>query len=188
MENTTKKRIAFLLLLILLPGCTLFLPPVSIAEIDLEQILLQAGDLPAGYSRGQSQTSLPDFLEGQAYAPDNVILQQLQYNGIHGGTILVVLYKDPLRSQITYDLINQMLDKVSNQILTKESVSTNPQITYASYQINFLSFEIAHGEGVTFQKCNFAGLINTTGNADRSGWIAYTESLSQKLSDVLRCW
>jgi hypothetical protein len=76
----------------------------NLPEIDLESILIQPGDLPAGYSGAQIREQAPEMFSKLPRA-DVSIYQQLAKNGDAAGGITVFLYSQSEHVSKAYSLI-----------------------------------------------------------------------------------
>jgi len=79
--------------------------PVPLSDIDLEPLLIQPGDLPAGFRGAQVCDTISGYLERDAPAPDNFIWQQLERDAERAGRIAIIVYDDPELAKEAYDAI-----------------------------------------------------------------------------------
>jgi hypothetical protein len=79
---------------------------VPLADLELEAILINPGDLPMGYVAGQVQDSLPGMFDGIPQ-PVNQIYQQIDQNNTSGsgGGVSVIVYDSAADSTEAYDTI-----------------------------------------------------------------------------------
>jgi len=96
----------------------------NLAEIDLESILIQTGDLPAGYSGAQIREQAPEMFSKLPRGEVSVY-QQLAKHGDSAGGITVFLYSQSEQVSKAYSLIvsgfgtsedNSLLTKVTRSL------------------------------------------------------------------------
>jgi hypothetical protein len=105
--------------------------PVPLSGIDLEPILIQSGDLPAGYSGAQVRSVLPGMFDGLPET-DNSVYQQFEKDGGPAGGIAIALYES-LDDQVkAYQIIlDGMLTEDSIEALEKEFGSSPLGIAFS---------------------------------------------------------
>jgi hypothetical protein len=102
---------------------------IPFSSLDLETILMEEGDLPAGYSGGQPINFLPDyfFTQYDAPVPDYNIYQDVEFNGGTGGFVGVFVYENQQEVEFAYQKLLQPQDSTSlNNVGDKAKVSTGP--------------------------------------------------------------
>jgi hypothetical protein len=78
--------------------------PIPLADLDIASILVQPGDLPAGYSGTQVRSDPSAMFEG-IHQPVNQIYQQFECNNGSAGGIAFFVYDKQLNADNAYNLI-----------------------------------------------------------------------------------
>ena len=82
--------------------------PIPFLSIDLEDILIESGDLPIGYTSGQFQSPpkmFDDFIKKIGDA-DYSVSQQFAKNEKAAGGVTVFVYEDIKTVKLAYDTLN----------------------------------------------------------------------------------
>lgn len=163
--------------------------PLALDKIELEPLLIQSGDLPAGVSAAQVRTNLPEMFDGVS-DPDNAIFQQFEMDGEAAGGVTVMLFSKPAALRQTYEEIadgmivdeptqgmsftNRSADVGDDQT---EAVVTEIELTFGN--TNFVSSEII------FSRCFALVHIRMTGGVGIDAITAYAERLDRRLVGVV---
>jgi len=141
--------------------------PIPLADLDLESILIQPGDLPLGYSGGQVQDFLPGMFD-DIPRPVHQIYQQFEdKNGSVGG-VSVIVYDSAAPSIEAYDtLLLGMGGK--GQAKAVESLGNQAHIS---------------GWNLLFLRCNTITYFRLVGmNYDE--YMSYAQRLDERLSPLV---
>lgn len=170
-------------------------PTVDIASINLEDILFQDGDLPAGYSLTQITHSNIPFLEDKNSLAVNWIRGDVAYENDGVGGINVGLSTTEEESLSLYNLLIESLgtDEIDEAgVKTKfgNSVTTNgTEISYDTLEANLSERGLMDLKTITttFHKCRFTGYFVLVGTNEPDEVINYIERLSFRLAEILEC-
>lgn len=210
------KIVSFVLLclVLIISGCSAFSPeptainiltstplqtptPINIATLYLDEILINDGDLPAGYRPSQISYGGIPFLGSDNDLAVNWIKQEVEYKNEDIGTITLGLSSSKDESQKLFDLLVDSLgneESTENGVTSKlgSSTTTNrTEIKYGTVEVDFsdLSKYIPNIKNVSlaFHKCYFTGYIINSDTSDPTGMINYVERLSRRLVELLNC-
>ncbi len=119
---------------LLLTGCG----APKLSEVDLEPLLIQSGDLPAGFSGSQVRDRAPDMFK-EVPTPQKAISQQLQRNGSATGTVTVLLYDsaDDVAKAYSLTAAGLSTDRVSLADVGEEAVGIGSSQQVAGIKIEF---------------------------------------------------
>jgi len=110
--------------------------PIPFSSLDLESILVEEDDLPAGYIGARQINPLPDYFFTQYGAPvaDYSIFQDIELNGKVVGFAGVFVYEKQQDVEISYQKLLQPQDSTSlNNVGDNAKVSTGP-VMLADYE------------------------------------------------------
>lgn len=77
---------------------------VPLGALDIEPLLVQDGDLPAGYVAGQVSSDYPPMFYGIP-RPDRTVSRELGLNGRGAGLVTVLLYERPDQLEAAYQFL-----------------------------------------------------------------------------------
>lgn len=173
----------FLVLLIACGGGTATLPPtvppvptsppttIPLAAIDLEPLLIQPGDLPAGITGAQVKDVAPPAFK--AYPPaTKAIDQRLQRDGETIGGIVVLLYEE------------QSALEQAKILATTTSEVSRPLDSVGEGGKAFLGSDLLPLRGVTFVRCRAIADVSM-GRVAIEEVIAYAKRLDRRLAGVV---
>ncbi len=156
-------------------------------KLDLDNILVQDGDLPAGFSAAQISNDVPYEVQlHKAPEPDRAIVRGLQRRGIDTGTVFVLFYADDARRAEAYTKLADFGSSERSEIHSRER--TNPagvgdQCTAMYYHsnemrgIDFTTLVFSRGPAVVY--------INFDETSDIPAIVAYAKRLDARLAAVL---
>lgn len=159
-----------------LPGKQTPLPPTPIpfADLDLEAILIQPGDLLLGIIGGQIQNGLPVMFD-DIPQPVNQIYQQFSNINKENGAVAVLVYDT---STVANDVYNTIEENWGDQS------SVVPVIGDKS-NINFYIEEGLTCLDLLFMRCNTVGFIRLRNLSDSDYIISYAQSLDERLTPLV---
>lgn len=172
-----------------LPTITPYSTPFStltqnqVAELNLESVLIQPGDLPEGYTGGQVSDTHPIYLDVRA-TPVNQIYQEFDNNNVNAGGVTVIVLNDNswmgnTLFSIGFDLgFSELVDiNGETMYLTEDLLSS------ATFSGNSKA-EISGMDGY-FKRCNTIVYIRMTGTVDRDSITSYAEKLDKRLTPLI---
>jgi len=198
------KKLKFLLLLVFLIGCsssetavqtaiakaqiaqpTLTPTPVDLSLLKLDPVLIQYGDLPAGYTGAQiSYNGIPQFLGPNVPVPQNQINQEFEKDGKKQGSIWLAVYKDVSNVKNLYE---QFVSGLGDNNTTEYTTKSGVQIKAAYLSINYPGLSTIKNVALTFYKCNYVGYLVISETDEVKGMVNYIERLSPRLDEILDC-
>jgi len=157
---------------------TLTPAPVPISEIQLDSIVIQEGDLPAGFSGAQIRDTAPEMFKDLPSA-QNTVYQQLEKEGDVAGGITIFLYDSQDNIETAYNLIvGGLLDdaKLSDEVGEKAIISS---ISITIADITIKSVDMA------FVRCGAVVHIRMSGTDDVNSVVAYAKRLDNRLKTLI---
>ena len=158
--------------------------PVPVSEIDLDEILIQAGDLPPGFSGGQIRSLAPEGLKcSKTIDAKKTVFQQLAKNGGPNGGVSVFLYdyEDEEKIRWSYAYLS---GKLTNDVNTKaENISDIGE--KARVQQLFPWKLVRGGMSLVFVRCNAVVCITFGGSTDLDIITSYAKRLDNRLSELV---
>lgn len=143
--------------------------PVPLADIDLEPLLVQPGDLPPGYAGSQIRVELPDFaLRGPE--PVNHVRQILSKNGDVGGNVAIVLYESLEDVQEAFVLAAENLP---NAAAVDDFTEDGSLGSFAVLNLSAASF--------AFSRCHAVVSGQLLGTTDVGAALSYAKRLEARL-------
>lgn len=163
--------------------------PIALDRIELESLLVQAGDLPAGVSAAQVRSTLPEMFDGIS-EPDAAIFQQFEKDNDVAGGVSVLLYSKPAALQDGY---NYLIDGMDSDAAVEGLSSTIRSADVGDGQIEAIVTEMRlSAAGVTFElneivfsRCSALVHIRMTGGVGIAGITAYAERLDRRLESAV---
>lgn len=151
---------------------------IPLVDIDLESILIQEGDLPAGYSGAQVRSA-----EGRRSDPEldkavNSIFQQFSLEDESAGGVSVYLFETLADRDDAYNAIFAGLEEA--EIINQ--VGENA-IKWSVYVPLVGGLGAIEGSMVVFVRCNSLVTVEMKRALDISGAISYAQRLDQRLQD-----
>ena len=150
---------------------------IPLSDIELEEILVKDGDLPAGYSGAQISDTAPEMFDNLPEA-ENTINQQLAKGGEQKGGVTVFLYD-------SQDNLDSAFFKIKTGFSEEKQLDTVGEkafITYFSQDI--LGIKIQFGD-LLFSRCNAVVHIRMTELSSEDSLIAYAKRLDKRLSELV---
>jgi len=151
------------------PPATAVSAPTTVAlkDIDLEPLLIQAGDLPSGMSAAQVKDAAPPALNDYPQAT-KAIDQRFQRNGKTAGGVVVLLYEQ-----------QSDLDQAKG-LAAKTSKYSEPLSDVGEQAKLFLGTDLLPIRGVTFVRCQAVVDVSMSG-VDTREITAYAKRLDKRL-------
>ena len=163
-----------------IPTSTSTLTPtdVQLAEISLDEILIQFGDLPAGYSGGQIRYVAPAMFNEMPPAEYTIYQQFAKSSDVSGG-VTVFLYKSP--QEIEEAFVNTV-DGMGDSAKIVEGIGEKGVITYTSMTV--LGSKTEFGD-IVFTRCNAVVHVRMTDIPDEIALSSYATRLDNRLIEIL---
>jgi len=150
---------------------------IPLSDIELEEILIKEGDLPAGYSGAQIRDTAPEMFNDLPRS-QNTIYQQLAKGGDQKGGVTIFLYD----SQDDLDSAFFKIKTGFSEEKQLEEVGEEGLITYFSQEI--LGIKIQFGD-LLFVRCNAVVHIRMTDLSSENSLITYAKRLDKRLSELV---
>lgn len=145
---------------------------------DLEGVLIQENDLPAGYSAGSTSHKFSTYYE-KILVPDAdyVMRQQIQRDSVSGGQVTVFDYALAGMATFAFNSITADMKNVRDL----EGVGEKAMLEIPSDDQSVSQDYV----GIVFVQCHAAVHISVLGTNDEQAVIAYAERLAQRLEPLV---
>ena len=150
---------------------------IPLADIDLEPILVQEGDLPAGYSGAQIRDfagrifdDLPPYLK--------VVSQEISHSDDSGGYVSVFLYTEKEDIDSAYSFINEIMFDENKEIAEIGELSHG----YAHHDVLLGKYHVVE---MLFRRCNSVVYINLDDTYNLDDGIGYAKRLDKRLQPLV---
>lgn len=152
--------------------------PVPFSSMNLENLLVQEGDLPSGFY-GSEIRKPKNEIPSDAPVPDYSVLQAFlninnPSNNNVGGSVIVFLYEDTSNIELAYQSISKSMIKDN---LTNASVGEEGLVSSVNFYL-FITSDLA------FIRCHAAVHVQFIGISDKQYIIAYGNRLDERLKDI----
>lgn len=158
---------------------------VPLSEINLEPVLVQTGDLPAGYSGSQISDIDLSWIDFLQYKGVNRIQQLFEKDGKPSGSVQVILFDEINQVDNSYSKYKEFFEKDSKIIAEDdfskgELTDIGDKAIYSSH--NYLGISTI---AIIFTRCN--SLVNISfGDTNTLQYIsAYAKRLDKRLSELV---
>ena len=141
---------------------------VPFSALDLDSVIITAGDLPPGYEASQIRSTLSDLSKASP-TPDYFISQSISHNGNFGGGIDVLVYDDNAKAQSAYQIINDNMPGDSTNI----EIGDGGQVASTSIIVSTVS--------LTFVRCHAVVSVQFIGTTQKDDAISYAKRLDERL-------
>lgn len=169
--------IAIIVVLVVLASCGSAGAPAVPSAIDLEPLLVQSGDLPAGVTGAQVRDVAPKMFD-QAPKADRVLYQQFASGAKQIGGVAVFLYKDADTRTQGYSVIAKDMGQTEVVAgLGDQAVVTLLSPQAAAYGLDFAD--------VLFQRCVAVVHVRISGPDSRVAATAYAKRLDKRPAQVV---
>ena len=145
---------------------------------DLEGVLIQENDLPAGHSAGSTSLKFSTYYE-KILVPDAdyVMRQQIQRDSVSGGQVTVFDYALAGMATFAFNSITADMKNVRDL----EGVGEKAMLEIPSDDQSVSQDYV----GIVFVQCHAAVHISVLGTNDEQAVIAYAERLAQRLEPLV---
>lgn len=163
-----------------IPTSTSTLTPTSVqlAELFLDEILIQDGDLPAGYSGGQIRYVAPEMFNELPLAEYTIYQQFAKSSDVSGG-VTVFVYALPQKNEEAYV---KTLEGLGDSARIVEGIGEKGAIYYISMTV--LGNKVEFGD-IVFTRCNAVVHIRMTDISDELSLSSYATRLDSRLIESL---
>jgi hypothetical protein len=151
--------------------------PIPLSDLQLEPLLIQPGDLPAGYQGAQVRDTAPQMFTGIPTA-ESIIFVQFEKSGDAAGFVVVFLYDDKTNIDRAYQFTVDSLGDSANSVEVGEKAM---MVTFSDI-VAGVHMELAD---LTFFRCNAVILIRMTKDINRDSIVAYAKRLDSRLKPVV---
>ncbi len=155
--------------------------PIPLTDIDISEILVVQGDLPAGVSAAQLRDIAPKMYNNLPN-PDKTTFLEFERDDKASGGVVVFLYKDDARRLDAYDLI---VEDMGNDY-TKQVTDVGEQAF--GFAVDFKSplsgKSILKAAEIVFVRCAVVVHVRFAGTDDINTAIAYGKRLDKRLAPL----
>jgi hypothetical protein len=153
--------------------------PIPFSEFNLENLLIQENDLPAGYSGAQVSnmaiSNLPEKIS-DIPEPDYSISQEFEKDGKQGGTVSIFLYEDLAKLNRAFSTMTPLDTEYSVEGDWEEGELLRVDVSYP-ITLKLLSF--------TFYKCHAIVRIHFLDSVSEKNSITYGNRLIKRLTPLV---
>jgi hypothetical protein len=146
--------------------------PIPFSALDLEDVVITDGDLPAGFEPSQIRSELGD-LSNDAATPDYFFSQSVSHGGGFGGMVDVLVYEDSAQVEPAYAALANSMPGDARDVAIGEK---------ASAASDFRIIEVA---SLTFVRCHAVVSIQFQGTANIDDVVAYATRLDKRLEPLV---
>lgn len=155
---------------------------IPLSDIDLESILIQEGDLPAGYSGAQVRSAEGRRSDTELNKAVNSIFQQFSLQGESAGGVSVYLFESLADRDEAYNAILTGLDETEGISQVGENA-----VKWSAYVPLVGGLGTIEGSMVVFVRCESLVTVEMRRAVDVTGAISYSQRLDQRLqNDICR--
>lgn len=160
--------------------------PVPLSQIDLEPLLTQSGDLPAGLSGAQVRGFLPEMYDNLPTS-DNAIQRQFQRDGDAAGFVTVLVYESSSHCDAAYTGI---LDGFGDSTVGPDIKAARETISDVGERAEAVTLESEVGGisleaiDMAFTRCHAVAHIRMTGTLSLLDIKSYAKRLDNRLAAV----
>ena len=144
---------------------------IMLADLDLESILIQPGDLPAGYTGAQISKSLGDVFKGVPQSI-NQASQQFEQNDRYAGGVGVAIFSKQTDPNDVYEIVGWSDGKSVPNLGEKSEVEIDTYLDVVNLK---------------FIRCSAVVNIQFYNTTDFVSVIAYAQRLDERLTPLV-CW
>lgn len=155
--------------------------PIPLKDIDISDVLVVQGDLPAGVSAAQLRDTAPEMYN-KLPITDKTTFLQFESNNKAAGGVVVFLYEDETERLKAFDLVvDSMGDDLPEQI-----IGVGEQA--AGFGVDFKSpldgSSLIKAAEIAFLRCAFVAHVRFTNTDDVDAAIAYAKRLDKRLTPL----
>ena len=147
--------------------------PPRPADVDLEPLLIQAGDLPAGMTGAQVRDTAPAMFDAVP-KPDKAAYQQLQKNGSQVGGVTVLLYSAGDALSQAYTTVVDGMDDNAQPIA---GVGEKAVVSENEVLVKLVEF--------AFTRCSALAHVRMVFSGNRDEVTAYAKRLDTRLQSAI---
>lgn len=150
---------------------------VEFSKLNLENILIQDGDLPAGTSGAQLRSKPPQMFKDVPQA-EYTVFQQFERQGEPAGGVAVFVYK-------SHEVLERGYSEILKGMIEAKSITDfGDKANLAVLSMSVLGVKEYHLEAL-FSRCQALIHIRMTNNSDRESIIAYAERLDTRIDAIV---
>lgn len=149
--------------------------PFSPANLDLDSLILQPQDLPAGFTAGPIQREVPEMLS--VAPPALALYQPVSERELKSEGITVLVYEEMSQVEAAYQAISQHLD--AEKSLQPLAGVGEKAMYYEDFTNGYLS---SYTTKVVFQRCRAVIFISLFSPEAKAGVVTnYAQELDRRL-------
>jgi hypothetical protein len=149
--------------------------PIPLSKESVVPVLIQSGDLPAGFSGAQFREE-PLFIHGKLPVAKLIISQQFAKGDNDGGGVTVYIYQQSTDVQKTYEVISDGLPDLTDSDLAAGEKSSG-ESTLVPGLIDSTAF--------AFIRCSAAVYIQMDGVHNLSAIVPYAKNIDKRLTPLI---
>lgn len=151
---------------------------VPLSEIQLEPLLVQPGDLPAGFSGAQVKSVAPEMFKNFP-SPQRAIDQRFEHEGETGGGVVVLLYEQQADRDRAYAMLVDGISDDAQPVadLGEQSIAHGMELEAAG--MNIKSTDLG------FVRCQAIVHVRLTDTSNVAEAAEYAKRLDKRLSPLV---
>lgn len=155
------------------------LTPIPLSDIDLEEILIIANDLPAGYSGGQAHEVTSEQFNWVLYKGINNLYQEIAKDNAQVGGVTVFIYENANDALKAY---HELVDALGDTYEELEDVGDEG--VYYTLDTNVSGISVKN-TSIVFRRCYATVNLGVSGSTDLMGISAYAKRLDERLQPLV---
>jgi hypothetical protein len=151
--------------------------PIPLVDMDLASILIQPGDLPAGYTGAQVRGFLPRMFD-DITQPTKQIYQEFEKNNDNAGGVAVIIYDS---SDVAIKAYNTILDGMDSHVQAVLNLGERAKLS--TMTINTIMG--TNAMDLLFLQCSTVVHIRMTAIDEQDYIISYAQRLDARLTPLV---
>ena len=161
--------------------------PVPLADLNFEQIMIQEGDLPAGYSGAQIRDRVPEMFDSLP-EPQNEAYQQIAHKDEAAGGVSIILYDSHEDLKAAYnEIVDGMKFEEDSESIDVETIALDEvgeQATACSVETSVLG-QTFESLDLVFLRCQAIAHIRMTDTTNLDYGLSYAQRLDERLQPMV---
>ena len=181
--------VSIILSTIIIVAGIIFVIPIlakpNLSKINLESILIQPGDLPAGITGGQV-SEMSDRMDSKYPKPTNNVYQELSENGKQIGEIVILLYDSDIDLNQVFSMITSRFPEIPQ---TPVDIGNKGVAFSGIRKVRVLDMESSvRVSSVVFTRCGAIAQITIVDSYAITPVKNYAQRLDQRITPLVCAW
>ena len=173
-------------LLMALFVCLVSACSVNLQEVELEPLLIQPGDLPAGLSGAQVKDEAPEMFSGVP-EPVRAVNQLFQRDGENAGGVAVLLYESKDDLNKAYEItLDGMVEDLEQQVdLGEKSAVSSETIDIFGAYLGFAEAAFQRCNALVHVRLTKQNAVEVLAEIPQSEIVSYGKRLDSRLQEAI---